>query len=49
MTWGRPGGLIRLLMLNVARYENGSEGGLIAAFRQMSGYGDAPLRPQPAG
>ena len=38
---GTARGLIRLLMLNVARYENGSEGGLIAAFRQMSGYGDA--------
>ncbi len=31
---------ISLLMLNMARYENGDEAGLLAAFRQLSGYGD---------
>lgn len=37
---GTARGLISLLMLNVARYENGGEEGLLAAFRQLSGYGD---------
>ena len=37
---GTARGLISLLMLNVARYENGGEEGLLAAFRQMSGYGE---------
>ena len=37
---GTARGLISLLMLNVARYENGGEEGLLAAFRQLSGYGE---------
>lgn len=32
--------LIGLLMLDVARYENGGEEGVLAAFRQLSGYGE---------
>lgn len=32
--------LISLLMLNVTRYENGDEKGLLMAFRQLSGYND---------
>lgn len=31
--------LLSLLMLDIARYENGSEEGLMLAFRQLSGYG----------
>ena len=31
---------ISLLMLNMARYENGDEAGLLTAFRQLSGYGE---------
>ncbi len=38
---GRIRTMISLLMLNTVRYENGSEVGLLAAFRQLSGYGDA--------
>lgn len=37
---GTARGLISLLMLNVVRYENGGEAGLLAAFRQLSGYGE---------
>lgn len=37
---GTARGLISLLMLNVARYENGGEEGLLVAFRQLSGYGE---------
>lgn len=37
---GTARGLISLLMLNVARYENGGEEGLLASFRQLSGYGE---------
>lgn len=32
--------LLSMLMLDVARYENGSEEGLMMAFRQLGGYGD---------
>ena len=32
--------LISLLMLNITRYENGGETGLLAAFRKLSGYGE---------
>lgn len=38
---GTARSLISLLMLNVARYENGDEKGLLMAFRQLSGYGDS--------
>ena len=38
---GRLRTMISLLMLNVARYENGDESGLLAAFRQLSGYGES--------
>ena len=31
---------ISLLMLNMARYENGDEAGLLTAFRQLGSYGD---------
>ena len=31
--------LVSLLMLNMARYENGDEAGLLTAFRQLGGYG----------
>ena len=37
---GRPRTLLSMLMLNVARYENGAEEEVMAAFRQLSGYGD---------
>ena len=33
--------LLSLLMLDIARYENGSEDGLMLAFRQLGGYGNA--------
>lgn len=32
--------LIGMLSLNIARYENASEEGVLTAFRQLSGYGD---------
>lgn len=32
--------MISLLTLNVVRYENGDEEGLLASFRQLSGYGE---------
>ena len=32
--------LIRMFMLNVTRYENGSQEGVLAAFHQLTGYGD---------
>jgi hypothetical protein len=32
--------MLNLLILNVARYENGAEGPLLQSFRQMEGYGD---------
>lgn len=32
--------LIRLLMLDITRYENGSEEGVLSSFRQLSSYGD---------
>ena len=37
---GRPRTLLSMLMLNVARYENGKEEEVMASFRQLSGYGD---------
>ncbi|MGI5962421.1 MAG: hypothetical protein ACOX7N_01740 [Lawsonibacter sp.] len=37
---GSSRGLIRLLFLNLTRYENGGEEGLLRAFRQLSSYGD---------
>lgn len=39
MIWGRLRGLLSLLILQVARYENGSEEQMLQAFRQMEGYG----------
>lgn len=39
MIWGRCRGLLSLLILQVARYENGSEEQMLQAFRQMEGYG----------
>ena len=32
--------LLRFLVLNITRYENGGEEGLLSAFRQLGGYGD---------
>lgn len=37
---GTARSLLRLLVLNITRYENGGEEGLLSAFRQLSGYGD---------
>lgn len=37
---GTARGLISLLMLNIARYEDGQEEGLLMAFRQLGSYGD---------
>ena len=37
---GKVRTLVGMLMLDMARYENGSEEGLLASFRQLGGYGD---------
>ena len=37
---GKARMLMGMLVLDMARYENGSEEGLLAAFRQLGGYGD---------
>lgn len=36
---GRPRSLLTMLALDVARYQNGSEGNLLELFHQLSGYG----------